>query len=711
MNINQTISEELSIPVHKIDSATALLNDGMSVPFISRYRKEVTGGLTDEDLRKIEDRYAYLTSLEERKQTVFSSLKELGIEDPDLLARIENAKTLAVVEDLYRPYKPKKETRASKAKKAGLEPLSVYILKDRTGELQQEALKYVCEGYETADKCIQGALDIIAEGIGDDPDYRTFIKNEARKHGIIQSTKTKNADSNVYDHYADYSIKVAKIKGYNTLAINRGTKTKNLTKKLVLDDDYIIEHICSFRIPSKTPYRDLLEATVKDAYSRLIKPSVENEIFSELTDKAEEEAIGEFKESLKTALLVPPVKNTKVLGFDPGFSHGCKLAAVDENGKLLDTLVINNPFMNDNSKERAKDQVRHFVRKNKTYTIALGNGTASKESERMLKEIKAEPEFSNLVIVFVSESGASIYSATELAQKEFPDLSPNLRSAVSIARRLQDPLAELVKIPPQSIGVGQYQYDIDEKRLATALGGVVEDTVNYVGVDLNSASASLLSYVSGISERIAISIVKYRDEHGMIHSRDELHEVPYLGPKAFLNCSGFLRIPESAEWLDNTSVHPESYPAARAIIKELGGDLKSCRENIADNEIDYNALSAKIGIGKETLRDIVSEIAKPSRDPREEIVTAKLKEGVDDIKDLKVGEIYEGTIRNITGFGYFVDLGVEISGLVHISEISDRYVSDPHSVHKIGDIVKVKVKDIDLERKRISLTMKGLKQV
>ncbi len=710
MNINKTIAEELSINENKIDSAVSLLNEGMTVPFIARYRKEVTGGLTDEDLRKIEDRYQYLTSLEERKKTVFSSLKELGIEDPDLLNRIENAKTLAVVEDLYRPYKPKKETRASKAKKAGLEPLSVFILKDRSSTLNEEAEKYVCEGYETKEACIQGALDIIAEGIGDDPDYRTFIKNEARKRGVITSTKTKNADSNVYDHYADYSIRVNKIKGYNTLAINRGAKTKNLTKKLVLDDDYIIDHICSFRIPSKTPYRDLLENTVKDAYNRLIKPSIENEIFSELTDIAEEEAVKEFKESLRTALLVPPVKNTRVLGFDPGFSHGCKLAAVDENGRLLDTLVINNPFMNDNSKERAKEFVRRMVRKNKTYTIALGNGTASKESERMLKEIKAEPEFSNLNIVFVSESGASIYSATALAQKEFPDLSPNLRSAVSIARRLQDPLAELVKIPPQSIGVGQYQYDIDEKRLATALGGVVEDVVNYVGVDLNSASVSLLSYVSGISERIAISIVKYRDEHGMIRSREELHEVPYLGPKAFLNCSGFLRIPESKEYLDNTSVHPESYKAAREIIKEFGGNLASFREYASSNEIDYDALSSKLNIGKETLKDIVSELIKPSRDPRTEIVTAKLKEGVDDIKDLKVNEIYEGTIRNITGFGYFVDLGVEISGLVHISQISDtKFVSDPHSLHKIGDIVRVKVLEVDIERKRISLTMKGVK--
>ncbi len=709
MNINKTIAEELNITESKIDSAIDLLNEGMTVPFISRYRKEVTGGLTDEDLRKIEDRYQYLTSLEDRKKTVFASLKELGVEDPDLLSKIENAKTLAVVEDLYRPYKPKKETRASKAKKAGLEPLSVYILKDRSGNLNEEAKRYLCEGYETSEKCIQGACDIIAESIGDDPDYRTFIKNEARKRGVITSTKTKTADSNVYDHYADYSIRVSKIKGYNVLAINRGAKTKNLTKKLELDDDYIIQHICSFRIPSKTPYRDLLEMTVKDAYGRLIKPSIENEIFSELTDKAEEEAVNEFKESLKTALLVPPVKNTRVLGFDPGFSHGCKLAAVDENGKLLDTFVINNPFMNDNSKERAKEAVRKIIRKNKSYTIALGNGTASKESERMLKEIKAEDEFSDLVIVFVSESGASIYSATALAQKEFPDLSPNLRSAVSIARRLQDPLAELVKIPPQSIGVGQYQYDIDEKRLATALGGVVEDVVNYVGVDLNSASVSLLSYVSGISERIAVSIVKYRDEHGLIRSREELHEVPYLGPKAFLNCSGFLRIPESAEYLDNTSVHPESYKAAREIVKEYGGDLNSFREYVSKNNVDYDALSKNTGVGKETLRDIVSELVKPSRDPRTEIVTAKLKEGVDDSKDLKVNEVYEGTIRNITGFGYFVDLGVEISGLVHISEISDTFVSDPHSLHKIGDIVKVRVKDIDLERKRISLTMKGVK--
>ena len=713
MDITKEISAELNLNSSNVDCAIKLMDEGNSVPFIARYRKEVTGGLTDENLRNIEEKLVYLRSLNERKKTVFASLADQKITDEVLIQKISDSKTLAEVEDLYRPYKPKKVTRASKAKKAGLEPLSKFLLTDKTGKLEEESKKYLSDAYPTSQKAIQGALDILAENISDNPNYRIFIKDLAAKNGLIQTEKIKDCDLNTYDNYAQYSKKITDLKGYNVLAINRGVNKKALTKKFVYDDEAIISHISTFEIPRGTTYLKLFQDMVLDSYTRLIKPSIDNDIFSSLMDKATDEAIEEFKISLKAALLVPPLKGRRILGFDPGFSHGCKLAFIDENGKVLDTYVLDNPFTTPASKERAKAVLKNLLHKNQTLTVALGNGTASRDSQSLLEEIKKEDlSFKDLDIVVVSEAGASIYSATALAQKEFPNYEPNLRSAVSIARRLEDPLAELVKIPPEAIGVGQYQYDIDAKKLSLALKGVVEDTVNYVGVILNTASSSLLSYVAGISEKIANSIVSYRDENGTFKTRSDLKKVPFLGPKAFQNCAGFLRIPGSSEPLDDTAVHPESYKIAKEILKEYHGltplDTKNKLSSLSDN--DLNTLSSSLNVGLFTLKDIVKELIQPSRDPRNLAKVAHLREGVTDIKDLKVGMIMEGTIRNVTGFGFFVDLGIEINGLVHISQMADHYVSDPHTIGKPGDIIKVKVIEVDLNRKRISLSMKGVKQ-
>ena len=712
INKSEVIARELHLSLSGVEKAIELLKEGNTVPFIARYRKEATGSLTDENLRNLEERLNYLESLEERKKTVFNSLKEQKVADPALLKKIDESLLLSEVEDLYRPYKPKKITRAVKAKKAGLEPLRTFILEDATGRLEEETAKYLCEGYETTQKAIQGALDIIAEEISDNANYRTFIKSLAYRRGIVKTNKTKDADSDVFDNYADYSRPVSSLKGYNILAINRGVKKKCLTRKLVLPDEEILNHILTFSFRSKSPYAELNKATAEDSYDRLIKPSIENEVFADLMDKASTEAIEEFKVSLRATLLYPPLRGKRVLGFDPGFAHGCKLAFIDENGTVLGTHVLNNPFMNDRSRQAALGQLKALIGKFGTYVVALGNGHASRESESLLRELKKEPGFESLEIVIVSESGASIYSATELAQKEFPQYEPNIRSAISIARRLEDPLAELVKIPPMSIGVGQYQYDIDEKRLSEALTGVVEDVVNYVGVNLNSASAALLSYVSGINGKIANSIVSFREKNGPILSREGLKKVPFLGPKSFENCAGFLRIPESKEFLDNTAVHPESYPVARKIMSLYGIDGKAGDRSVLSRleEKDLERLEKELGVGQATLKDIIAEIVKPSRDPRKETRTAKLRDDIKDIKDLKVGEVLEGTIRNVTGFGFFVDLGIEINGLVHVTEIANRHVEDPHAFGKPGDIVKVRVKDVDLNRKRISLSMKGVKQ-
>lgn len=713
MDINQVIANELKLNRTSVDAAVSMLDDGATVPFIARYRKEATGGLTDENLRDLEEKLVAYRNLEDRKKTVFKSLDDQNIQDEELRAKITEAMTMAEVEDLYRPYKPKKVTRASKAIKAGLKPLSEYLKTDKTGQLKEEAKNYICEDYPSEDKCIQGALDIIAEEISDNPNYRTFIKNYAAKKGQLTSAKISDADTSTYDNYADYSKRICDLKSYNILAINRGVNKKALTKKFVFDDEYILNHIKTFEIPSKTPYQSLFEEMIADSYNRLIFPSVSNDIFSELMDKASDQAIEEFKVSLKATLLYPPLKNKKVLGFDPGFTHGCKLAFIDEYGKVLDTHVLADPFHSGYNHKKALDDLKRLIIKNQTYMVALGNGTASRESQKLLEELKENnPELKDLQIAVVSESGASIWSATKDAQKEFPDFEPNLRSAVSIARRLQDPLAELVKIPPESIGVGQYQYDIEPKKLSLALKGVVEDCVNAIGVNLNTASGALLSYISGISSKIADNIVKYREENGAFKSRNQLLKVSGLGPKAYENAAGFLRIPDGKEPLDNTAVHPESYPIAKEILKEVkGSDDAETKENLKKlTDQDIKAMAERLEVGVPTLSDIIHELIQPSRDPRENAKTAHLTEGVTDIKDIQKGAIMEGTIRNVTGFGFFVDIGVEINGLVYISEITNKFIQDPHPYGKPGDIVKVKVLDVDLKRNRISLSMKNVKQ-
>lgn len=713
MDINQVIANELKLNRTSVDAAVSMLDDGATVPFIARYRKEATGGLTDENLRDLEEKLVAYRNLEDRKKTVFKSLDDQNIQDEELRAKITEAMTMAEVEDLYRPYKPKKVTRASKAIKAGLKPLSEYLKTDKTGKLKEEAKNYICEDYPSEDKCIQGALDIIAEEISDNPNYRTFIKNYAAKKGQLTSAKISDADTSTYDNYADYSKRICDLKSYNILAINRGVDKKALTKKFVFDDEYILNHIKTFEIPSKTPYQSLFEEMIADSYNRLIFSSVSNDIFSELMDKASDQAIEEFKVSLKATLLYPPLKNKKVLGFDPGFTHGCKLAFIDEYGKVLDTHVLADPFHSGYNHKKALDDLKRLIIKNQTYMVALGNGTASRESQKLLEELKENnQELKDLQIAVVSESGASIWSATKDAQKEFPDFEPNLRSAVSIARRLQDPLAELVKIPPESIGVGQYQYDIEPKKLSLALKGVVEDCVNAIGVNLNTASGALLSYISGISSKIADNIVKYREENGAFKSRNQLLKVSGLGPKAYENAAGFLRIPDGKEPLDNTAVHPESYPIAKEILKEVkGSDDAETKENLKKlTNQDIKAMAERLEVGVPTLSDIIHELIQPSRDPRENAKTAHLTEGVTDIKDIQKGAIMEGTIRNVTGFGFFVDIGVEINGLVYISEITNKFIQDPHPYGKPGDIVKVKVLDVDLNRKRISLSMKNVKQ-
>ncbi|MFA6874408.1 MAG: Tex family protein [Bacilli bacterium] len=712
MDIIAQISSELSLRYEDVKKVISLLGEGNTVPFLARYRKEETGGMSDENLRNLSERLEYLNGLEERKKTVFASLDEQKVEDKELRKKIEDALTLSEVEDYYRPYKPKRVTRASKAKKAGLGPLATYILTDKTGKLLEEAKKYVSKesGFDTPEKAVSGAMDILAEAIADKPLYRTFLKDMARKKGVLETEKVEKCEDATYDNYAKYSRTLSSLKGYNILAINRGVSKKALTRKLILDDEVFLAFVGAKEIPASTCYHKELSAMVLDSYTRLIRPSVENDIYSELFDKASEESITEFKVSLKATLLESPLKDRRILGFDPGFTNGCKLAFIDENGKVLDTYVLPNPFFG--SRNNAKATLLSLLTKNKTKTIALGNGTASRDSEKLIKELREEnPSLSDLEYVIVSESGASIWSATADAQKEFPQFSPNLRSAVSLARRLEDPLAEMVKIPPESIGVGQYQYDIDSKKLKTALDGVVEDCVNYVGVNVNTASAVLLSHISGISSKLALSIVETREKNGPFANRQALKKVPGLGPKAFLNAAGFLRVPNSREPLDDSAVHPESYPIAKAILKSLPEGKEEREEALrlmTKEQIEEK--SKELDVGEYTLTDILHELVKPTRDPRDVKKVAHLNESVTDIKDLKEGMILQGTIRNVAGFGFFVDLGIEINGLVHISEMADHYVSDPHTVGKPGDIVNVKVIGVDLKRGRISLSMKGVKQ-
>lgn len=715
MDLIARLAKEFSVKPWQVENTVKLIDDGNTIPFIARYRKELTGELSDTVLRDLNERLMYLRNLESRKEEVIRIIDEQGKLTEELRAAIQNANILQEVEDLYRPYKPKKRTRATIAKEKGLEPLADIIWKQERDSrtLEEIAADFINPELqvETAADAIAGALDIIAEMISDDADFRKEIRSLTFKNGTLTSKGTTEEKSE-YQMYYDYSEPVFKIALHRVLAINRGEKEKFLSVKLDAPVDRILTYLNNKVIIENSPYRQELENTVKDAYTRLIAPSIEREIRGELTERAEEQAIKVFGANLKNLLLQPPIKGKTVMGFDPAYRTGCKIAVVDDTGKLLETVTVY-PTPPQNQVEEAKKTLKAMIEKYNVEVISLGNGTASRESEKICAEIIKEMG-KNLHYIIVNEAGASVYSASELASKEYPDINVSLRGAISIARRLQDPLAELVKIDPKSIGVGQYQHDVTQKKLSEALTGVVEDCVNSVGVDLNTASPSLLQYISGINSSIAKNIVAFREENGKFKSRKELLKVKKLGEKAFEQCAGFLRIPESSNILDNTSVHPESYEVAEKVLTKSGTALSDIREKgiaaVAGELRNANVaeLAEEFNVGVPTLTDIIKELQKPGRDPRDEMPKPILMTDVLEIKDLKQGMILTGTVRNVIDFGAFVDIGVHQDGLVHISELADRFVRRPLDVVQVGDIVKVKVLDVDLDRNRISLSMKGL---
>ena len=711
MNINKILTEEFKLKQEQVDAVTTMLDNGDTIPFIARYRKEITGSLDDETLRKLYDRREYLKNLNDRMETVISSIDEQGKLTEELKSQIENVKTLTELEDLYRPYKPKKKTRAIIAKEKGLEPLANYLLKQIDDKNLMEYTKEFInneKGVNTYLEALQGAKDIIAEIISDEAEYRSYIRKINYREGLITSKELKKEEKGVYDMYSDYQEALFRIAPHRILAMNRGEKQKYLKIDIVTPEEKIIDYLSKKIIKYNSPFKEILLEVIKDSYNRLISPSIENEIRNDLTTKAEEASMNVFKENLHQLLLQAPMKNKVVLGFDPGYAHGCKIAIIDRTGKVLDTTVI---YPTEPRKEIEKSSLilSRLIKKYNVDLIALGNGTASRESEKFLRDLLSTLKLDNCQYVIVSESGASIYSASPLAKKEFPDYDVNLRSAVSIARRLQDPLAELVKITPESIGVGQYQHDMNQKRLKEVLGGVVENCVNTVGVDLNSASSSLLEYVSGISPTLANNIVSYRDNYGEFKSRNDLLKVNKLGPKAFEQCAGFLRI-QGNNPLDNTSVHPESYPITLNLLKKLNISLddlgkEECIRKL--NNIDNASLLAKeLNVGELTLLDIIEELKKPGRDIRENAEESILRSDVIDISDLKEGMILKGTVRNIMDFGCFVDIGVHVDGLVHISELSNKYIKHPLDVVSVNQIVKVKVISVDINKKRIGLSIK-----
>ena len=717
MDINQKLTEELEVKRWQVDAAVKLIDEGNTIPFISRYRKEVTGSLNDEQLRKLHERLVYLRNLEEKKEQVLSSIEEQGKLTEELRSQILAAETLVEVEDLYRPYRPKRRTRATIAKEKGLEPLAAVItLQQLKRPLREEAEQYLSEekGVTSVEDAISGAKDIIAEAISDEADYRIYIRKLTAQKGTVVSSARKPEESSVYEMYYEFEEPVKKLAGHRVLALNRGEKERILTVKINAPEEEILGWLTRQVIkkdnPKTTP---VLKEVVEDSYKRLIAPAIEREIRSELTEKAEDGAIHVFGKNLEQLLMQPPIMGKVVLGWDPAFRTGCKLAVVDATGKVLDTTVIYPTAPTSEAKIRAaKDTLTKLIRKYNISLISLGNGTASRESEQIIVELLKEiPEQVSYVIT--NEAGASVYSASKLATEEFPNFDVGQRSAASIARRLQDPLAELVKIDPKSIGVGQYQHDMNQKKLGEALGGVVEDCVNKVGVDLNTASASLLEYISGISKAIAKNIVAYREENGRFNSRRELLKVAKLGPKAFEQCAGFTRITGGKNPLDSTSVHPESYEAAQKLLEKMGfttediagGKLSGISRKISD----YKKLSEELGVGEITLRDIVKELEKPARDPREEMPKPVLRTDVLDLKDLKEGMILKGTVRNVIDFGAFVDIGVHQDGLVHISEISEKYIKHPLEAVSVGDVVDVRVLGVDMKKKRISLSMRGIK--
>lgn len=710
MDIIGQITEVLGVRRGQVEAAVKLIDEGNTIPFIARYRKEATGALNDEQLRTLGEKLEYLRSLEERKETVLKSIEEQGALTDELRKKIEDALTLVAVEDLYRPYRPKKKTRASVAKEKGLEPLAVFIRMQQAKESPEvEASKYIDEakGVNNAKEAIQGAMDIIAESISDDADYRTYIRNISFKEGLItSSTKDKSLES-VYEMYYEFSEPLNKIAHHRVLALNRGEKEKVLTVKIETPEEKIIAYLKKQIIVKDNPYTSpVLEEVCVDAYNRLIAPSIERDIRNELTENAEDGAITVFGKNLSQLLLQPPVAGHVVLGWDPAFRTGCKLAVVDATGKVLDTKVIF-PTAPQNKVDEAKAELKKLIKKYGITLISVGNGTASRESEQVIVELIKEVE-SPLQYVIVNEAGASVYSASKLASEEFPQFDVGQRSAASIARRLQDPLAELVKIDPKSIGVGQYQHDMNQKKLGESLQGVVEDSVNKVGVDLNTASAALLEYVSGINKTLAKNIVAYREKNGRFVSRKDLLKVEKLGPKAYEQCAGFLRIPDGKNLLDATGVHPESYDATLKMLKELNITLEDVKDNPSLLKLvkDTAKLANSIGIGELTLKDIIKELEKPGRDPREDMPKPILKSDVLSMEDLKPGMRLKGTVRNVIDFGAFVDIGVHQDGLVHISQICDRFIKHPLDAVSIGDIVEVEVMSVDVAKKRIALTMK-----
>ncbi len=725
MDILQTLAKELSIPKGQIESAVKLMDEGNTIPFIARYRKEVTGGLDDTALHALEERLSYLRSLEKRKQEVTALIEASGKLDEkqmrEMRLALEEAKMLSEVEDLYRPYKQKRKTRASMAKEKGLEGLAEFIRLQRAGgNLETEAQKYVDaqKGVEDIQTALTGAQDILAEEISDSAEIRSQLREYLQKNAQISTTKS-TIENQIYDMYSEYSESVRKIAPHRVLAIDRGEREDALKVTLEADHEQCVQMIAQRVIHKNSPFGQLLLEVCQDSYKRLLFPSLERELRAQLTEKACSQAIGVFSENLKHLLMQPPVKGAVTMGFDPAYRTGCKIAVVDETGKVLETTVVY-PTPPQSKTEQAKETLSRLIKKYGVTVIAIGNGTASKESEIFVSELLAEinRQVSNKVsYMVVSEAGASVYSASKLGAQEFPQFDVSLRSAVSIARRLQDPLAELVKIDPKAIGVGQYQHDMPPKEMDAALGGVVEDCVNKVGVDLNTASQSLLSYVAGVNASVAKNIVTYREENGSFTKRNELMKVPKLGKKAFEQCAGFLRVPESENPLDHTGVHPESYEAAKKLLTLCG----YCLEDVLGTEIaqlpkraaalgTWGQVADRIGVGEPTLMDMISELVKPGRDPRDELPKPLLRTDVMELSDLKPEMVLTGTVRNVTDFGAFVDIAVHEDGLVHISQICDRYIKHPSEVLKVGDIVKVKVLDVDLKRKRISLTMKGLEE-
>ncbi|MBE5968986.1 MAG: RNA-binding transcriptional accessory protein [Lachnospiraceae bacterium] len=714
MDILNTIKDELGVKLSQVEAAVKLIDEGNTIPFIARYRKEVTGSLDDEQLRKLDERLKYLRNLEEKKEQVIASIEEQGKLTDELKAQILAAETMVVVEDLYRPYRPKRRTRAIVAKEKGLEPLAnIIMLGQEKRPMEEVAADFINEEKEVknAKEALEGAKDIIAEFVSDNADFRSYIRKITFKEGKLISTAKDEKAQSVYENYYDYEEPLTKVAGHRTLAINRGENEKFITVKIEAPTEKIIGYLEKQMIHSDNENTNVyIREAIEDSYKRLIAPAIERDIRNEMTEKAEDSAIVVFGKNTEQLLMQPPIAGLTVLGWDPAFRTGCKLAVVDATGKVLDTAVIY-PTAPHNKVAESKKVLKELIKKYNVNLISCGNGTASRESEAIIVDLIKEID-EKVSYVIVNEAGASVYSASKLATEEFPDFDVAQRSAVSIARRIQDPLAELVKIDPKSIGVGQYQHDMNQKKLDDALTGVVESCVNKVGVDLNTASPSLLEYISGISKVLAKNIVAYREANGSFKDRRELLKVSKLGPKAYEQCAGFMRILGGKNPLDSTGVHPESYEATEKLLKKLGfSDETVAKGGVIGLSLmikDYKRLAEELGIGEITLRDIVKELEKPGRDPREDMPKPILRSDVLEMKDLKEGMVLKGTVRNVIDFGVFVDIGVHQDGLVHISQITDRYIKHPLDVVKIGDIVDVKVLSVDLAKKRIQLTMRDI---